>query len=173
MVSFAIPMLPSYQPVAKVRETTLDLRHKMTLWRWERNRLQDDSEGCGWRRNNCPGVRVSLLRAIESGPGESRFRRLRGRAVRPVLRRRDRAAESAARTVLPDAVGRVLRGIKLGTGHRLASGGFDEPARFSGLGPGGDAAESLDLVAHSAKDRRDDVGGGDAQLGAPGHGARL
>jgi hypothetical protein len=46
-----------YQPVAKVRETTPDLRLKMTLWRWERNRLRGGSGGCGWQRGNCPGVR--------------------------------------------------------------------------------------------------------------------
>ncbi len=39
--------LRAYQPVAKVRETTPDLRHKMTLWRWERNRLRDGSKRCG------------------------------------------------------------------------------------------------------------------------------
>ncbi len=64
-----------------------------------------------------------------------------------------RTAESAARTILLDAVGLVLRGTELGTDHRQASGRFDEPARISGLGTGGDAAESLDLVAYTVKDR--------------------
>ena len=46
------------QPVAKVREATPDRQFKMTLWPWERNRPEDGSEGCGWQRRNCPGVRV-------------------------------------------------------------------------------------------------------------------
>ena len=67
--------------------------------------------------------------------------------MRAVLCRRDRAPESAPRTVLPDAVVGGLRRAELGTGHRVASGGFDECAGFSGLGSGGDAPESLHLVA--------------------------
>ena len=85
--------------------------------------------------------------------------------MRAVLRRRDRAAESAPRTVLPDAVVGVLRRAELGTGHRLASGGFDERAGFSGLGSGGDAPESLHVVADAAPDRPGDARGG-VPLGA-------
>ena len=113
----------------------------------------DGNGRCGWRRRNCLGVRGILSTSAESGAGESGVRRCR-RGLCARFYADGPAPESAARTVLPDAVGGVLRRAELGTGHRLASGGFDERAGFSGLGSGGDAPNHSTL---SRTRRRIDV----------------
>ena len=57
-----------------VQETRPDLRHKMTLWRRERNHLRDGNEGCGWRRRNCPGVRrIHFYKRLNQVLGKAGF----------------------------------------------------------------------------------------------------
>ena len=81
-------------------------------WWSDRSRISSAREGCVGSSSGAP-----VLRAAESGAGKSGVRRLRGGTVRVVLRRRYRAAESAPRTILSDAVGEVLRRAELGTAH--------------------------------------------------------
>ena len=144
--------------MAKVRETTPDLRHKMTLWRWERYRLRDGSGGCGWRRQILP-----------RSPAHPFYERLN-----QVLEKAgfDAFVEGLCERFYAAGIGRPS--LRPGRYFRMLLVGYFEGLNSEramawrvadsmslrailDLGPEGDAAESLDLVAHAATDRRGDA----------------
>src|SRR5437667_12676992 len=74
-------------------------------------------------------------------------------AMRALLRGDDGEAESGAGAVLPLAADRVFRRHRQRARDCVAGSRFAGAAEFSGCGTEGDAARSLDPVAHPAADR--------------------
>ena len=137
----------------------------MTLWPWERNVCGTATKMwvAAQKLPRSPGhpFYERLNRVLE----KARLRRLCGGTVRAVLRRRDRAAESAPRTVLPDAVVGVLRRAELGTGHRLAVADSMSVRAFLDLDPEETPPNHSTLSRDAAPDRPGDARGG-VPLGA-------
>src|SRR5439155_8224714 len=98
-----------------------------------------------------------FLPATERTPGGAWLRPVRRAAVCGVLRGWRRPPEPAPRTLLPAAVARVLRRTGLGTGDRLACGGFAGDSKLSRAWPGRGGAGPLDDLSHAPIDRRGDA----------------
>ena len=96
------------------------------------------------------GRGASVLRAAEPNSDRGRLRCIRRRAVCAVLRA-DGPAESGAGPLFPSAAGRVLRRTGLGAGHRVADGGFTEPAVVSASGAAGAATRPLDTATRYSR----------------------
>src|SRR5262245_66208497 len=88
-----------------------------------------------------------------------RVRSIHGRPVSAVLRAGDGTAQPAAGTVLPVAAARLLRGARLGAGHRLARGRFARRAQLRRAEPQHRGPGSFDDLAHAALDPRRDPSG--------------
>ena len=103
--------------------------------------------------------RASVLRAAESYPRETQFRRVRRRTVRAVLRRGWRPGLPPG-ALLPTATDRLFRRAGRGTRNGVAGGRFVCPARMSRTGIARGAAGPFDHFPHASLDRSRDARSG-------------
>src|SRR5712691_7280956 len=76
----------------------------------------------------------SVLRPTECVAGRQRLRSVRGEEMPALLRGGHGTTEPDARPLFPVAAAWLLRGNRLGTGHRVARDGFAGHSEFSGAG---------------------------------------